>query len=216
MQELLLNQWLNYTILVLNAVVAGQILWFSIKLKKSKILQYALFTLGMAYAIAIGGIFKAPGFIVNPEVQVFWLFLNAFLGIYVIYSFVKESAIHIIATYIAIVLALIGAITVFTGILEFGMRYMPTILFYTICVYSGMGLDPIWLGILIAINLQTSFLTPPFGFAIFYLKSVIPKEVETVDIYKGVIPFILIQIITIILIILVPEITTWLPNKIFN
>ena len=140
MQELLLNQWLNYTILVLNAVVAGQILWFSIKFKKSKILQYALFTLGMAYAIAIGGIFKAPGFIVNPEVQVFWLFINALLGIYVIYSFVKESAIHIIATYIAIVLALIGAITVFTGILEFGMRYMPTILFYTICVYSGIGL----------------------------------------------------------------------------
>ena len=72
--------------------------------------------------------------------QVFWLFINALLGIYVIYSFFKESAINIIATYIAIVLALIGAITVFTGILEFGMRYMPTILFYTICVYSGMGL----------------------------------------------------------------------------
>ena len=83
-------------------------------------------------------------------------------------------------------------------------------------ILFALGLDPIWLGILIAINLQTSFLTPPFGFAIFYLKSVIPKEVETVDIYKGVIPFILIQIITIILIILVPEITTWLPNKIFN
>ena len=140
MQELLLNQWLNYTILVLNAVVAGQILWFAVNIKKSKLLQYTLFSLGMAYAIAIGGIFKAPGFIVNPEVQVFWLFINALLGIYVIYSFVKESAINIIATYIAIVLALIGAITVFTGILEFGMRYMPTILFYTICVYSGMGL----------------------------------------------------------------------------
>ena len=140
MQELLLNQWLNYTILVLNAVVAGQILWFAINIKKSKLLQYALFSLGMAYAIAIGGIFKAPGFIINPEVQVFWLFINALLGIYVIYSFFKESAINIIATYIAIVLALIGAITVFTGILEFGMRYMPTILYYTICVYSGMGL----------------------------------------------------------------------------
>ena len=140
MQELLLNQWLNYAILVLNSVVAGQILWFAINIKKSKLLQYALFSLGMAYAIAIGGIFKAPGFIVNPEVQVFWLFINALLGIYVIYSFIKESAINMIATYIAIVLALIGAVTVFTGILEFGMRYMPTILFYTICVYSGMGL----------------------------------------------------------------------------
>ena len=65
-------------------------------------------------------------------------------------------------------------------------------------ILLSMGLDPIWLGILIAINLQTSFLTPPFGFAIFYLKSVIPKEVETVDIYKGVIPFIIIQMIVLI------------------
>jgi len=83
-------------------------------------------------------------------------------------------------------------------------------------ILLSMGIDPVWLGILIAINLQTSFLTPPFGFAIFYLKSVIPKGIQTVDIYKGVIPFIVIQIITIILIIIVPEITTWLPNKIFG
>lgn len=83
-------------------------------------------------------------------------------------------------------------------------------------ILLSMGIDPVWLGILIAINLQTSFLTPPFGFAIFYLKSVIPKDIQTVDIYKGVIPFIAIQIITIILIIIIPEITTWLPNKIFG
>ena len=83
-------------------------------------------------------------------------------------------------------------------------------------ILLSMGIDPVWLGILIAINLQTSFLTPPFGFAIFYLKSVIPKDIQTVDIYKGVIPFIVIQIITIILIIIVPEITTWLPNEIFG
>ena len=83
-------------------------------------------------------------------------------------------------------------------------------------VLLAMGIDPIWLGILIAINLQTSFLTPPFGFAIFYLKSVIPKEINTLEIYKGVIPFILIQVITIIIFVLYPELTTWLPNKIFG
>ena len=83
-------------------------------------------------------------------------------------------------------------------------------------ILLAMGIDPIWLGILIAINLQTSFLTPPFGFAIFYLKSVIPKEINTIEIYKGVIPFILIQVITIIIIVLYPELTTWLPNKIFG
>ena len=83
-------------------------------------------------------------------------------------------------------------------------------------ILLAMGIDPIWLGILIAINLQTSFLTPPFGFAIFYLKSVIPKEINTLEIYKGVIPFILILVITIIIIVLYPELTTWLPNKIFG
>ena len=83
-------------------------------------------------------------------------------------------------------------------------------------IILSMGVDPIWFAILIAINLQTSFLTPPFGFAIFYLKSVIPKDINTIDIYKGVFPFILIQLITMLLIIMVPEITTWLPNKIFG
>ena len=140
MQELLLNQWINYSILLLNSIVAGQILWFSINIKKSKLLQVAIFTLGAAYAVAIGGIFKAPGFIVDPQVQVFWLFLNALFGIYVIYCFVRELQIPLIPACIGMVLALIGAVTVFTGILEFGMRYMPTILFYVICVYSGTGL----------------------------------------------------------------------------
>ena len=83
-------------------------------------------------------------------------------------------------------------------------------------IILSMGVDPIWFAILIAINLQTSFLTPPFGFAIFYLKSVIPKDINTIDIYRGVVPFILIQLVTMLLIIMVPEITTWLPNKIFG
>ena len=83
-------------------------------------------------------------------------------------------------------------------------------------IILSMGVDPIWFAILIAINLQTSFLTPPFGFAIFYLKSVIPKDINTIDIYRGVVPFILIQLVTMLLIIMVPEITTWLPNQIFG
>ncbi len=83
-------------------------------------------------------------------------------------------------------------------------------------VLLSMGVDPIWLGVLIAINLQTSFLTPPFGFALFYLKSVTPESIKTKDVYLGVIPFIAIQIITLILIVLIPEIVTWLPGKIFS
>tara|TARA_X000000368_G_scaffold101607_1_gene78382 strand:- start:4082 stop:4699 length:618 start_codon:yes stop_codon:yes gene_type:complete len=140
MQELLLNQWFNYSILTLNAIIAGQILWFGINIKKSKLLQYSVFTLGMAYAVAIGGIFKAPAFIINPEVEVFWLFINALFGIFVVYSFFKKTDVPQLLIYASMGLALIGATTVFTGILEFGMRYMPTILFYTICIYSGVGL----------------------------------------------------------------------------
>ncbi|MCP4000860.1 MAG: TRAP transporter large permease subunit [Gammaproteobacteria bacterium] len=76
-----------------------------------------------------------------------------------------------------------------------------------------MGIDPIWLGIMIAINLQTSFLTPPFGFALFYLRGVTPPEVQTIQIYKGVIPFVLIQLFALMLIALWPGLATWLPAQ---
>ena len=79
-----------------------------------------------------------------------------------------------------------------------------------------MGVDPIWLGIMIAINLQTSFLTPPFGFALFYLRGVAPKEVKTRDIYKGVVPFILIQLFALLILSIWPELVTWLPKQIYG
>ncbi|MEO1201641.1 MAG: TRAP transporter large permease subunit [Pseudomonadota bacterium] len=83
-------------------------------------------------------------------------------------------------------------------------------------VLLAMGLDPVWLGIMIAINLQTSFLTPPFGFALFYLRGVAPPEVRTIDIYRGVIPFVAIQVLALVLLALFPEIVTWLPGKIYG
>ena len=79
-------------------------------------------------------------------------------------------------------------------------------------VLFSFGFDPIWIGILIAMVLQTSFLTPPFGFSLFYLRGVAPKEIQTMDIYKGVLPFILIQIIAIGLVFLFPEIALILPD----
>ena len=79
-----------------------------------------------------------------------------------------------------------------------------------------MGIDPVWLGVMMAINLQTSFLTPPFGFALFYLRGVAPDSVKTSDIFKGVIPFILIQMMMLMLLSVFPGIATWLPAFIFN
>ncbi|OGR26657.1 MAG: C4-dicarboxylate ABC transporter [Desulfobacterales bacterium RIFOXYA12_FULL_46_15] len=75
-----------------------------------------------------------------------------------------------------------------------------------------LGVDPLWLGILIAVNLQTSFLTPPFGFSLFYLKGVTPPEISTTDIYKGIIPFVILQIIGLLIICFFPETITWLPK----
>ena len=83
-------------------------------------------------------------------------------------------------------------------------------------VLLALGIDPIWLGVMIAINLQTSFLTPPFGFALFYLRGVAPAEVATSDIYRGVIPFIGIQLVMLVVLALVPELATWLPSRIYG
>jgi tripartite ATP-independent transporter DctM subunit len=77
------------------------------------------------------------------------------------------------------------------------------------------GADPLWLGILISLNLQTSFLTPPFGFSLFFLRGVAPDNIQTKNMYKGVIPFIGIQILAILIVGFYPEIATWLPNKMF-
>jgi len=83
-------------------------------------------------------------------------------------------------------------------------------------VLLSMGLDPVWLGIMIAINLQTSFLTPPFGFALFYLRGVAPPEVRTAQIYRGVIPFVLIQLFALTLLAMFPQLATWLPGQVYG
>ncbi len=83
-------------------------------------------------------------------------------------------------------------------------------------ILIAIGFDPLWLGVMIGINLQTSFLTPPFGFSLFYLRGVAPQEVLTKDIYIGVIPFIAIQLLGLFLIWIYPQIVLWLPNLIFK
>ncbi len=79
-------------------------------------------------------------------------------------------------------------------------------------IFQQMGVDQLWLGILIALNLQTSFLTPPFGFSLFYLKGVAPPTITTAHIYKGILPFIAIQMICILIVVFWPEAVTWLPK----
>ncbi len=83
-------------------------------------------------------------------------------------------------------------------------------------VLLAMGLDPVWLGIMIAINLQTSFLTPPFGFALFYLRGVAPATVTTGQIYRGVIPFVGIQLLALLILSVFPALVTWLPEVLYG
>jgi TRAP-type mannitol/chloroaromatic compound transport system permease large subunit len=77
-------------------------------------------------------------------------------------------------------------------------------------------MDPLWFAILFAVNLQTSFLTPPFGFSLFYLKGVSPPGITTGHIYRGIVPFVILQLIGLLICIFYPPLTTWLPRVIFK
>jgi len=82
--------------------------------------------------------------------------------------------------------------------------------------FNGAPMSPVWLGVMMAVNLQTSYLTPPFGFALFYLRGVAPVEVTTMDIYRGVIPFVIIQVLALVVLWYLPGLATWLPKVIFG
>jgi tripartite ATP-independent transporter DctM subunit len=82
-------------------------------------------------------------------------------------------------------------------------------------ILLALGLDPIWVGVMVGVNLQTSFLTPPFGFALFYLRGVAPNAVSTGMIYKGALPFVFLQVLAIATLFIFPEIVTWLPSVIY-
>ncbi len=83
-------------------------------------------------------------------------------------------------------------------------------------IFIKMNVDLLWLGLLLGMNLQTSFLTPPFGFSLFYLKGVAPPEIKTSQIYKGVVPYIIIQLFVLLLMVIFPELATWLPQKFYE
>jgi len=91
-----------------------------------------------------------------------------------------------------------------------GILYIIIPIFLPIA--ATIGFDPLWFALLICVNLQMSFLTPPFAYAIFFVLSVAPKEVTTRDVYKGVIPFISLQLVGLTLCIAFPEIILWLPK----
>ncbi|MDX2306217.1 MAG: TRAP transporter large permease subunit [Microscillaceae bacterium] len=109
-------------------------------------------------------------------------------------------------------LALVMLVMFFAGFFIDFIEIIFIIVPVVLPTFIAMKLDLVWIGILMALNLQTSFLTPPFGFALFYLKGVAPPEVKTKHIYRGAVPFILLQILLIVLVVIFPEIVHWLPK----
>jgi tripartite ATP-independent transporter DctM subunit len=108
--------------------------------------------------------------------------------------------------FLAVVMILIFIAGFFIDFIEIIFIIVPVVA----PIFQAMGVDLIWLGILIALNLQTSFLTPPFGFSLFYLKGVAPPEVKTSHLYRGIVPFIIIQVVVLILVILFPQMLGWM------
>ncbi|MFC1833134.1 TRAP transporter large permease subunit [Thermodesulfobacteriota bacterium] len=113
---------------------------------------------------------------------------------------------------LAIVMLVIFVIGFFLDFIEITFIHVPVLA----PVMIDFGFDPLWLCVLIAVNLQTSFMTPPFGFSLFYLKAVTPPEITTGHIYRGIIPFVLFQLIGLILVVVFPVMVTWLPKVVFG
>ena len=113
---------------------------------------------------------------------------------------------------LAIVMLLIFFIGFFLDFIEITFIHVPVLA----PIMIEFGYDPIWFCILLAVNLQTSFLTPPFGFSLFYLKAVTPPEVTTGHLYRGIIPFVLVQIIGLAIVVFFPKLATWLPRLVYG
>jgi len=111
-----------------------------------------------------------------------------------------------------IVMGLIFVIGFFLDFIEITFIHVPVLA----PIMIEFGFDPIWFCILLAVNLQTSFMTPPFGFSLFYLKAVTPPEIKTGHIYRGIIPFVIFQLIGLTLVVLFPKLATWLPKLVYG
>ena len=149
-------------------------------------------------------------FLILIGAAIFSLVFRGFGGDELVREFLSELPGGVIGAVILVMLVMF-LLGFFLDFIEITFVVVPIVA----PILLSMGLDPIWLGVMIALNLQTSFLTPPFGFALFYLRGVAPESVSTAQIYKGVMPFIAIQIAMLALLALWPSLVTWLPKLLF-
>ena len=144
-------------------------------------------------------------FIILVGATAFALVFRGLEGDRYLVSLIEEANLSPMA-FLAIVMVVVFVAGFFIDFIEIIFIIVPVVA----PIFAAMGIDLIWVGILLALNLQTSFLSPPFGFALFYLKGVAPPEVTTRHLYRGIVPYIIIQVIFLGLVIAFPEMVTWL------
>jgi len=146
-------------------------------------------------------------FIILVGASAFGLVFRGVEGDDALIGFLKQSNLSPYA-FLAFVMVLIFVAGFFIDFIEIIFIIIPVVT----PVFVAYEMDLLWVAILVSVNLQTSFLTPPFGFSLFYLKGVAPPEIKTHHLYRGIAPFIVIQAIVLATIVLFPEVVTWLPN----
>ena len=156
-------------------------------------------------------------FIILVGASMFSLVFRGFGGDEMIEEFLKQLPGGVIGALL-LVMGVMFIMGFFLDFLEIIFIVVPIVspILLQMEVAPGVLMSPVWLGVMMGINLQTSFLTPPFGFALFYLRGVAPKQVKTSHIYSGVIPFVAIQVLALVLLWFFPEIATWLPGVLYE
>jgi TRAP-type mannitol/chloroaromatic compound transport system permease large subunit len=156
----------------------------------------------MVFTILIGAQFFSLVFrLLHGEAMIQDFFLGLQLNKFIIVFFI---------------MAIMFVLGFFLDFLEICFIIIPIIMPILTALGFNTEQNLLYLAILIAINLQTSFLTPPFGFSLFYLKGVTPPEIKTIDIYRGVIPFVVIQLVVLVILAALPNLILWLPTVVFK
>ncbi len=199
-----LFEWIDVSIQIERAVVAIPVVIFA-----------AYFAQALIRTFQIGALASTATETARLSAMVFMILIGAAMLSLVFRGFGGDEAVqHLISIVpggpygaLAVVLAVMFLLGFILDFIEIIFVIVPTIA----PVLLASGIDPIWLAILISLNLQTSFLTPPFGFALFYFRSAAPPSISTADIYLGVAPFIGLQLLVLFIVAFLPSISTWLP-----
>ncbi len=180
----------------------------------------ALMYAAIAGRLSVGVVRAVAGQTVSITAMVFAILLGASLFALVFRGLGGDDLVHAALTAmpggrvgaLVVVMLLLFALGFILDFIEIVFVVVPIVA----PVLFVLGVDPVWLGVMIAVNLQTSFLTPPFGFALFYLRGVAPPELATADMYRGVIPFIALQLLLLLILAIWPELATWLPRLLYG